>query len=85
MKKMKIISIICSTLLIVYSFLSFNKVIATDELKTIQFQDKNFYLAIIEILENGHYKNFDKNEEKGEAVNSESIYYEKDDNNLQIK
>lgn len=86
MKKIKITSITCIILLIVYSFLPFIKVIAANDLKTIQFKDKNFYLAIIEMLENGDYKNFDENEEtEGEANTEPYIYYEKDDNNLQIK
>lgn len=84
--KIKITSITCIILLIVYSFLPFIKVIAANDLKTIQFKDKNFYLAIIEMLENGDYKNFDENEEtEGEANTEPYIYYEKDDNNLQIK
>lgn len=85
MNKIKITSIIFIILLIVYVFLPFTKVIAANELKTIQFKDKNFYLEIIEMLENGNYKNFDENEEDDGEANSEPIYYEKDDNNLQIK
>lgn len=85
MKKIKIASITCIILLIVYSFLPFTKVIAANELKTIQFKDKNFYLEIIEMLENGDYKNSDENEEEDGEANPEPIYYEKDDNNLQIK
>jgi len=85
MKKIKIASITCIILLIVYSFLPFTKVMAANELKTIQFKDKNFYLAIIEMLKNGDYKNSDENEEEDGEANPEPIYYEKDDNNLQIK
>ena len=85
MKKIKIASITCIILLIVYIFLPFTKVMAANELKTIQFKDKNFYLAIIEMLKNGDYKNSDENEEEDGEANPEPIYYEKDDNNLQIK
>ena len=78
MKKVKHVFYIVLILIILSALVPLSKVLGADEIKTIQFQDKNFYNAIIQILENGKYNG-------EEEVAEEIAIVEKDENNLQIK
>ncbi len=78
MKKVKYVFYIVLILIILSALVPLSKVLGADEIKTIQFQDKNFYNAIIQILENGNYN---ATEESAEEI----AIVEKDENNLQIK
>ena len=77
MKKIKNIFFVI-ILIILNTLIPLSKVYGANEIKTIQFQDKNLYTAIIQILENGSYNKDIEEREKIEIV-------EKDENKLQIK
>lgn len=87
MKKQKLVISIIIGIVILNILIPFSKVYAAEEWETIQFQDRNFYLGMIEILETGKYSIGDEEtqEENQDEPMAEPIMLEKDEEKLQIK